>query len=58
MISGAGVDALIGGTGNDLFCVSYRSPAGTTMIGGSGMNTLRDDYVADMWQINISGMQT
>jgi hypothetical protein len=49
---------LIGGTGNDLFYVSYGSPAGTTMIGGSGMNTLRDDYVANISQINISGMQT
>ena len=53
-----GVDTLIGGTGNDLFYVSYGSPAGTTMIGGSGMNTLRDDYVTDISQINISGMQT
>jgi hypothetical protein len=49
---------LIGGTGNDLFYVSYGSPAGTTMIGGSGMNTLRDGYVTDISQIDISGMQT
>jgi hypothetical protein len=49
---------LIGGTGNDLFYVSYGSPAGATMIGGSGMNTLCDDYVTDISQINISGMQT
>jgi len=49
---------LIGGTGNDLFCVSYGPQAGTTIIGGSGMNTLREDYVTDISQINISGMQT
>jgi hypothetical protein len=49
---------LIGSTGNDLFYVSYGCPAGTTMIGGSGMNTLRDDYVTDISPINISGMQT
>jgi hypothetical protein len=48
----------MGSTGNDLFYVSYCSPAGTTMIGGSGMNTIRDDYVTDISQINISGMQT
>jgi len=49
---------LIGGTGNDLFSVSYGFTAGTTIIGGSGMNTLRGDYVTDISQINISGMQT
>jgi hypothetical protein len=49
---------LIDGTGNDLFYVSCGSPAATTIIGGSGMNTLRDDYVTDISQINISGMQT
>jgi len=49
---------LIGGTGNDLFYVSHGSQAGTTIIGGSGMNTLRDDYVTDIWRINISGRQT
>jgi len=34
MISGACVDALIGGTGNDLFYVSFGSPGGTAMTGG------------------------
>jgi len=57
-ISGAGVDTLIGGTGNDLFSVSYGFQAGTTIIGGSGTYTLCDDYVTDISQINISGMQT
>jgi len=28
------------------------------MIGGSGMNTLPDDYVNDISQINISGIRT
>ncbi len=58
LVSGAGVDTLIGGTGNDLFYLTYGSPAGTTMTGGTGTNTLEDDYISDISQMNFSGMQT
>jgi Ca2+-binding RTX toxin-like protein len=58
LLSGAGVDTLVGGTGNDLFYLDGSSPVGTTMTGGSGTNTLEDDYTSDISQMNITGMQT
>jgi hypothetical protein len=58
LFSGAGVDTLIGGSGNNLFYLIYGTGAGTTFTGGSGTNTLHDDYTTDISNLNISGMQT
>jgi Ca2+-binding RTX toxin-like protein len=57
LITGAGVDTLTGGAGNDTFVLSPNSSAGTTITGGSGTNILQT-AVADLSQMNISGIQT
>jgi Ca2+-binding RTX toxin-like protein len=58
LLSGAGVDTLIGGSGDNLFYLTYGTAAGTTFTGGSGTNTFEDDYTNDISNLNISGIDT
>jgi hypothetical protein len=60
--SSGGIDVLAGGTGNATFIMAATQGAGTTVTGGTGVNTLKGAGIANTWTLtglnagNLNGM--